>query len=78
MSVLPPARLTGIVCRVTEAALFDDHWEQALILCKLAELAEAGELRLVLNEQRFTLAEAGKAHDRLASGQAIGKIVIEI
>lgn len=52
--------------------------EHGQILSKLAEIVEAGNLRPVLDEQRFTLTEAGKAHARLSSGQAMGKVVIEI
>ena len=50
--------------------------EHAEILHKLAEIVDAGELRPVLDEQNFSLEEAGKAHDRLASGQAMGKVVV--
>ncbi|MEP1448849.1 MAG: zinc-dependent alcohol dehydrogenase family protein [Paraglaciecola sp.] len=50
----------------------------AEILNKLTEIAEAGALRPVLDEQSFSLEAAGKAHDRLASGQGMGKVVIDI
>ena len=50
----------------------------AQILNTLTEIAEAGALRPVLDEQSFSLAEAGKAHDRLASGQGMGKVVVDI
>jgi NADPH2:quinone reductase len=53
----------------------EDH---AKILNKLAEIIDAGGLRPVLDEQRFSLEEVGKAHDRLSSGQAMGKVVVEI
>ncbi len=48
------------------------------ILGELANIVEAGGLRPVVDEQSFTLTEAGKAHERLASGQAMGKVVIEL
>ena len=48
------------------------------ILRKLAEIVDAGKLQPVLDEQQFSLEEVGKAHDRLASGQAMGKIVITV
>ena len=48
------------------------------ILDELSRIAEAGDLRPVLDEQRFKLAETGEAHTRLESGQAMGKIVVEI
>lgn len=50
----------------------------AHILNKLTEIAEAGALRPVLDEQTFRLEEAGKAHDRLSSGLGMGKVVVEI
>ncbi len=48
------------------------------ILTKLAEIVEAGGLRPVLDEEKFTLEQAGAAHARLASGQGMGKVVIEV
>ncbi len=48
------------------------------ILRKLAEIVDAGALKPVLDEQHFTLEQVGDAHARLASGQAMGKVVIEV
>ncbi|WP_236744299.1 zinc-binding dehydrogenase [Marinobacter similis] len=48
------------------------------ILTKLAQIVDQGGVKPLLDEQRFNLAEAGKAHDRLTSGQAIGKVVVEV
>lgn len=48
------------------------------ILTKLAEIVDAGQLTPVVDEQQFSLAEVGKAHDRLTSGQGLGKVVITI
>lgn len=50
----------------------------AHILRELAKIVEAGSLTPVLDEQSFTLNQAGEAHARLASGQAMGKVVVEI
>lgn len=50
----------------------------AEILGRLADIVDAGGLQPVLDEQRFSLEEVGKAHDRLSSGQAMGKIVVEV
>jgi NADPH2:quinone reductase len=47
------------------------------ILRNLAEIVEFGGLQPVLDEKRFSLAEAGQAHARLESGQAMGKVIIE-
>lgn len=52
--------------------------EHGRILGELAKIAEAGGLTAVLDEQRFKLEEAGAAHERLASGQAMGKVVVEV
>lgn len=52
----------------------DTHGE---ILTKVARIAEAGHLKPVLDEQRFSLDQAREAHSRLESGQAMGKVVIE-
>jgi len=48
------------------------------ILAKLAEIVDAGKLTPIVDEQHFELAEVGKAHDRLASGQALGKVVVSV
>ena len=48
------------------------------ILEKIAGIVEAGALQPVLDENRYTLSEVGDAHARLASGKAMGKIVVEI
>lgn len=47
------------------------------ILSKLAAISEAGHLNPVLDEQRFSLEQAGEAHSRLEGGRAMGKVVIE-
>lgn len=52
--------------------------EHAKVLGKLAEIVDAGGLQPVLDEQQYSLEEAGNAHDRLSSGQAMGKVVVEI
>ncbi|MEM7014763.1 MAG: zinc-dependent alcohol dehydrogenase family protein [Verrucomicrobiota bacterium] len=52
----------------------EDHAE---ILRKLAEIADAGGLKPVLDENKYSLDQVGEAHARLESGQAMGKVVIE-
>jgi alcohol dehydrogenase len=52
--------------------------EHGAILAKLAEIADTGVLKPLLDETSFGLEEVGKAHDRLTSGQAVGKVVIDI
>lgn len=50
--------------------------EHAFILRELAKIAEAGGLKPVLDEEQFTLEQAGAAHARLESGKGMGKVVI--
>lgn len=52
--------------------------EHGKILTKLAEIVDAGKLAPVLDEQNFSLEEIGKAHDRLTSGKAMGKVAVII
>ncbi|MCW8801616.1 MAG: zinc-dependent alcohol dehydrogenase family protein [Desulfobacter sp.] len=52
--------------------------EHGAFLRKLAQIVDAGGLYPVLDEQKFSLDEVGKAHDRLSSGQGMGKVVVEI
>lgn len=47
------------------------------ILKSLTEIVEAGALKPLLDETNYSLEEIGMAHDRLQSGQAIGKVVVE-
>ena len=46
------------------------------ILKDLAAIVDDGFLNPVVDEMIFKLEEAGAAHDRLASGKAIGKVVV--
>ncbi len=52
----------------------EDH---AKILSDLAKIAESGGLKPVLDNKRFSLEEAGRAHARLESGKAMGKVVVD-
>ena len=51
--------------------------EHGSILHRIAQIADGGELKPVLDESQFSLAEVGQAHARLESGMAIGKVVVE-
>lgn len=46
------------------------------ILARAAELAEAGKLKPLLSEQRFSVKDIGSAYDLVAAG-TVGKIVVE-
>ena len=52
--------------------------EHAVVLQKLAEIVDNGGLRPILDESRYTLEQAGDAHARLESRQAMGKVVVEV
>ncbi|WP_353777000.1 zinc-binding dehydrogenase [Winogradskyella sp. 3972H.M.0a.05] len=52
----------------------EDHSQ---ILKNVAKIVESDNLKPILDHQRFSLEDIGKAHARLESGQAMGKIVIE-
>ncbi|CZF77342.1 Zinc-type alcohol dehydrogenase-like protein [Grimontia celer] len=51
--------------------------EHQQILSALAEIADAGDLKPLLDENRYSLEQVGEAYGRLTSGQAIGKVVVE-
>lgn len=52
--------------------------EHGAILAKLAEIVDAGALQPLLDDSQFALPEVGNAYDRLTSGEAIGKVVVEL
>ncbi|MEM0968758.1 MAG: zinc-binding dehydrogenase, partial [Verrucomicrobiota bacterium] len=52
--------------------------EHREILTDLAHIVESSDFNVVLDENRYTLEETGAAHARLASGQGLGKVVIEV
>jgi len=47
------------------------------ILSEIAKIAEAGNYTPVVDENSFSLDQAGMAHAHLESGKAVGKVVIE-
>ena len=52
--------------------------EHHTILAELAAIVDAGALTPLLDDQRLGIADVSAAYDRLTSGQAIGKVVIEV
>ena len=79
---LTPAHFKGLSLHVVFMLipmLYDHKREEhGAILAKLAEIVDAGALRPLLDEERFCLEDVGKAYDRLTSGHATGKVVVEI
>lgn len=53
----------------------EDH---GAILADIAKIVDAGSLSPLLDEQTFGLDEIGAAHARLSSGQAMGKVIVDI
>ncbi|MEJ8569588.1 zinc-dependent alcohol dehydrogenase family protein [Elongatibacter sediminis] len=79
---LSPAHFKGLSLHVVFMLipmLHDQGRERhGAILTQLADIVDAGALKPLLDEQCFALSEVGQAYDRLTSGQAIGKVVVEI
>ncbi len=48
------------------------------ILTEAAKLVDAGKLKPLLDEERFTLDRIAEAHRRLEEGKALGKVVVDI
>lgn len=48
------------------------------ILRELGKIVDAGGVRPLIDPRKFSLAEAAEAHRHLASGEAVGKIVINV
>lgn len=48
------------------------------ILAQVAALVDAGQLRPLVDTQKFTLEQAGEAHALVTSGQALGKVVVDV
>lgn len=48
------------------------------ILAKLADIVDAGAMKPLLDPQTFDLESVSSAYDRLASGKAIGKVVVDV
>ncbi|RJE81102.1 zinc-dependent alcohol dehydrogenase family protein [Paracoccus sp. JM45] len=51
---------------------------QGKILAQLAKLVDAGAVKPLLDQSQFTLGEVGAAYARLKSGQALGKVVVDV
>lgn len=79
---LTPAHFKGLSLHVVFMLIpmIHDHKrdEHGAILTALAKIVDAGNLTPLLDENQFGLADVGQAYDRLTSGQAIGKVVVEI
>lgn len=51
--------------------------EHGKILARLSAIVDAGALKPLLDVREFSLTEVGEAYDHLASGKAMGKVVVD-
>lgn len=60
--------------------LVHDHkrGEHQALLSDIAKIVDEGALKPLLDEKTFTMLDAGAAYDHLKSGQAMGKVIIEL
>ena len=48
------------------------------MLSEIAAIADQGKLKPVVDEEYYELKDIAKAHERLQSGQALGKVVVTV
>ena len=79
---LSPAHFKGLSLHIVFMLLPMLHnvrrAEHGEILAQLAALVDAGAVKPLLDDQRFTLNQVGEAYARLKCGAALGKVVIEV
>lgn len=79
---LTPAHFKGLSLHVVFMLIpmLHDHHRasHAAILSDLAAIADAGALKPLVDERRFSLEQVGQAQDLLTSGQAVGKVVMDV
>ena len=79
---LSPVHFKGLSLHVVFMLIqmLHDHKreEHAAILADIASIVDAGSLTPLLDETNFKLADIGQAYDRLTSGEATGKVVVEL
>ena len=79
---LTPAHFKGLSLHVIFMLIpmLHDHKREnhGAILAKLTEIADNGALKPLLDEKKFAFPEVAQAYERLTSGQAMGKVVVEI
>lgn len=79
---LTPAHFKGLSLHIVFMLIpmLHDHKREAhgAILAALAEIVDAGALKPWLDATQFGLEDVAKAYDRLASGKAIGKVIVDV
>ena len=51
---------------------------QGQIMREITTLAEAGQIRPLMDGEPYALEDVARAHARLESGQAMGKVVVQV
>ena len=74
-TAMPPSAERAAACGVRAEMLQTPP--SGAVLGKIAELVDAGELRVAVSHE-FALADAARAHQLGESGQARGKIVLHV
>ena len=79
---LTPAHLKGLSLHVVFMLIPMLHNQKrevhGAILTELATLIDAGALKPLLDEKQFSFDEVGQAYAHLSSGQAVGKVVVDM
>lgn len=79
---LAPAHFKGLSLHVVFMLIQMLHnhkrKEHQQILNHIAEIVDEGKLTPIVDEVEYQLEDIAKAHDRLSSGKATGKVVVEI
>lgn len=79
---LTPAHFKGLSLHVVFMLIpmLHDHKRETHgeILAALAEIADSGGLKTLLDPSAFSMDQVGDAHAHLGSGQAIGKVVVDV
>ncbi|MEO1118673.1 MAG: zinc-dependent alcohol dehydrogenase family protein [Pseudomonadota bacterium] len=79
---LTPAHFKGLSVHVVFMLIpmLHNHRQEVHgeILTALSDAVDAGALTPLLDDKQFALADVGQAYDRLTSGEAVGKVVVDV
>ena len=79
---LTPAHLKGLTLHVVFMLIPMLHNQKrevhGAILAKLASIIDAGALKPLLDDKMFGFEQVGEAYARLSSGQAVGKVLVDV
>lgn len=79
---LTPAHLKGLTLHVVFMLIPMLHNQKrevhGAILARLASIIDAGALKPLLDDKMFGFEQVGEAYARLSSGQAVGKVLVDV